>query len=89
VKYTVQNEFKFPGELSVGLPTLVQNSPTANNIVNPTQLGQLVVKLNKIGLAVSKPESFWVADYPTQPIGEEGRKEGKKNFLDREWNSQS
>ncbi len=35
---TVQNEFEFPGDLSVGLPTLVQNPPTANDIANPTGL---------------------------------------------------
>ncbi len=33
---TVRNEFEFPSELSVGLPTLVQNPPKANNFANPT-----------------------------------------------------
>ncbi len=50
---TVRNEFEFPGDLSVGLPTLVQNPPTANDIANPTGLNS---RLLLIGLPVKKKE---------------------------------
>jgi hypothetical protein len=33
---TVRNAAGFPGDQTVGLPTLVQNLPIASNIVNPT-----------------------------------------------------
>jgi hypothetical protein len=48
---TVRNAAGFPGGQTVGLPTLVQNPPTANNIVNPTSLGS---RLILFGLPVSK-----------------------------------
>ncbi len=44
ITYTVQNEFGFPGRLLVGLPTLVQNPPTTNNNVNPTNLDRPLKK---------------------------------------------
>jgi hypothetical protein len=42
-KYTVRNEFEFPGNQTVGLPTLVQNPPTANDIANPTGLDRRLI----------------------------------------------
>jgi hypothetical protein len=90
-KNTVQNEFEFPGDQTVGLPTLVQNPPTTNNNGNPINKSWLskpvawpIIKPNKIGLAVGKPTSFWVASYPTQSIRlEKKRKEKKKEKKDR------
>ncbi len=60
------------------MPTLVQNPPTANDVVNPTRLKLPVIKLNKIGLAVDKPKSFWVAGYPTQLKSGEEKEEKKE-----------
>jgi hypothetical protein len=36
IQNTVRKEFGFPGGQTLGLPTLVQNQPTTNNIVNLT-----------------------------------------------------
>ncbi len=84
---TVRRVGGFPGDQTVGLPTLVQNPPTANSNGNPTGLdrrvllyGLVVVKLNSFGLAVVKPNSFWVAGYPTQSI--RGRR--KRRIRERE-----
>jgi hypothetical protein len=59
---TVRNAAGFPGDQTVGLPTLVQNPLTANDIANPTGLDRRffivwvgVTKQNKIGLAVIQP----------------------------------
>jgi hypothetical protein len=67
------------------LPTLVQNPPTANNNGNPInkswlskQVAWPIIKPNKIGLAVGKPTSFWVAGYPTQSIRLEKKRKEKK-----------
>jgi hypothetical protein len=58
----VRNAAGFPGNQTVGLPTLVQNPLTANDIANPTGLDRRffifwvgVTKQNKIGLAVIQP----------------------------------
>jgi len=48
--YTVRNAAGFPGDQTVGLPTLVQNPLTANDTVNPTGLGS---RLILFGLPVS------------------------------------
>jgi hypothetical protein len=49
--FTVQNEFEFPGDQTVGLPTLVQNPPTANGNGNPTKKSQLS---KPVGLPVTE-----------------------------------
>jgi hypothetical protein len=56
---TVPKEFGLSGGQTVVLLTLVQNPPTANNIVNPTSLDSrpiLSSNQNKIGLLVSENE---------------------------------
>ncbi len=40
---TVRNAAGFPGDQTVGLPTLVQNPLTANDTVNPTGLGSRLI----------------------------------------------
>jgi hypothetical protein len=60
--FTVQNEFEFPGDQMVGLPTLVHNPPTANNIGNLTGLDRQFLLF---GLALTnRIRSVWQLSNP-------------------------